>query len=702
MSETRSFDQVQKLAAVSPDAQILVSEPGGVEGVIDLKVLFGKFIATDTATATVADLNGQLGYPDKSIGLVFADPDLLKNGWYRKAGAKDAGAWVQFETLSKATRESMLTLSGNGPPAAAFGLAGQFYRDLLNGTEYGPKTANGWGQPRSLVGPPGAANSTFPTWAALKAAPVSNRSYNFAPDDTDTSGKPAAIYFFRSGDFTGKIDDVSRVALNDVPIATGALVRQGAEGLDFSIGGSSAALISMRDKGRQVPSIVDFEGVVGDGGTDCTAGIQRAINWVGDRGGGSLLVPRAVFLVTRALNLCSNIDLYGNGFGSAIHLVNNDRLDLFRAIGTQAAPLSNIRLRNMRLYGDARFINGTPVDGNGNLLVNGGGLNAVFADDCEVDGLWVSGFSDGGLAFLNGNFNRMTNNRVRYTGQGISFNANEIDVTGNVASANRISDTGTYNGLHLEGSFGDGTGEGKVYDTVLSDNIVVNSYECGKNIENAPNTVLTGGSAVNSGYGGTGIDMGIKVFGSPGSTIGPVGIRGAHGWGLIVGAGSSNCNVTGITTKACLAGDILFTDSAIEGGEPIAASEDHALSSSNSLGGRKIKFSGNANLRPRQTVFKGAIYEEVQRTDGANGQQIIRDAVGNIVWRRGFGINAPDNSMPLQDFRESVGVTLEQTLAGWVKPRMTTAADDNAAAAAGVDVGALYRTSDGLVRVRLA
>ncbi len=254
MAESRTISQVPALAAVSPNARMLVSEPGGLEGTVDLKTLFGKFIATDTATATVADLNAQLGYADKSIGLVFSDPDLLKNGWYRKAGAKGAGMWVQFETLSKATRESMLTLSGNGPPAANLGTAGQFYRDLSKSDEYGPKTANGWGEPRSLIGPPGEAANVFSSIARLKKLdPVRY------PSATLANGTNAPVgYAYVAGDFTGRADDLKIVELDTVSLAVGALVRQQADGITYTAPVADAVPADVSAALAQRISILDF------------------------------------------------------------------------------------------------------------------------------------------------------------------------------------------------------------------------------------------------------------------------------------------------------------------------------------------------------------------------------------------------------------------------------------------------------------
>jgi hypothetical protein len=51
--------------------------------------------------------------------------------------------------------------SGQTTPATSIGAAGDFYIDLATGALYGPKTSSGWGTPISLVGPAGANGSTI-------------------------------------------------------------------------------------------------------------------------------------------------------------------------------------------------------------------------------------------------------------------------------------------------------------------------------------------------------------------------------------------------------------------------------------------------------------------------------------------------------------------------------------------------------------
>lgn len=98
--ETRTLEQLVPLTSLSPDALTAVQEPGGPVGRVSIKQLLGRLVQTDTAKETRADLLAELDHDEPAVGLVFADPDPAKNGWYRKTGASGTGTWTQFEKLS--------------------------------------------------------------------------------------------------------------------------------------------------------------------------------------------------------------------------------------------------------------------------------------------------------------------------------------------------------------------------------------------------------------------------------------------------------------------------------------------------------------------------------------------------------------------------------------------------------------------------
>ena len=333
----------------------------------------------------------------------------------------------------------------------------------------------------------------------------------------------------------------------------------------------------------QYVSVKDF-GAVGDGVADDTAAIQDAIDAMNTANGGAIYIPAGEYLITDYITLYSDVTLFGEGKASKIHLVNSSRSDAFRATGTQPSPVNRITMRDFMLYGDTSFLAGVPS------VVNGGGVNFLYTDDCTFENLWVSGFSDGGIAILNGSYNTIASCRVRFTAQGISFNANDIDVTGNVAVGNTISDTGTYNGLHLEGGFGVSPATGEVRYTTLTGNTVINSYEAGINIELAPYTACAGNSVFNAGFGATSINMGIKVFGGFSSGISGNTVRGCDGYGIVVGANSGECAVSGNATVDNGGGSLLVTDNGT------AATLDVSVSG-NSFAEGDLATSGNVSFK---------------------------------------------------------------------------------------------------------
>lgn len=82
-----------------------------------------------------------------------------------------------------------------------------------------------WTLADGVPGIPGPAGSTFTSLAALKAAPISNKTYILATQSGADAGVADGPFKYRTGDFTGRADVV---ALDAVPISTGALVRTGA------------------------------------------------------------------------------------------------------------------------------------------------------------------------------------------------------------------------------------------------------------------------------------------------------------------------------------------------------------------------------------------------------------------------------------------------------------------------------------------
>lgn len=116
----------------------------------------------------------------------------------------------------------------------------------------------------------GEAANTFASIARMKALdPVRYPSAILAD-----SIAPPITYAFVHGNYTGQANDIDIVALDAVPIAEGALVRQGARGISFRAG-KSAIVETAEDA---LARTVHVESFMYATDADATAGFQRAID----------------------------------------------------------------------------------------------------------------------------------------------------------------------------------------------------------------------------------------------------------------------------------------------------------------------------------------------------------------------------------------------------------------------------------------
>lgn len=263
---TQALDQLARVTAISPEALTAIQEPNGPLQAIELKRLLGRLIQTDAVKVLRADLIADLAHDANTVALVYADPVGDNNGWYRKVGGNGTGNWSQFEILTKFARESVATLSGDGPPAAEIGAIGQFYRDTSSDAqlEYGPKTELGWGAPRSLVGNPGGSNNTYTDLAdvALKIVPAGTNLI-FTNDGRQLVRSPLATPAYVAANPTSSVLDKSNAGFLS-PVTQAAVI-------GFSHLAIAGALASPELLGNTVAirlskelMITDF-GAIGDG-----------------------------------------------------------------------------------------------------------------------------------------------------------------------------------------------------------------------------------------------------------------------------------------------------------------------------------------------------------------------------------------------------------------------------------------------------
>ena len=294
-------------------------------------------------------------------------------------------------------------------------------------------------------------------------------------------------------------------------------------------------------------------GAKGDGTADDTDAIQAAIDR-SDR----VAVPAAAkyYKITRPLVLRSGTQFVGEGEGSHIHSTSTSRSGGIKAAGTRDKRLSGLLVRDIKLTGLATYANGRPS------VSNGAGIDIKLADDSAIFRCRVSGWSDNGIGFTDGQRNSILLNQVDSTAQGVQFFAMDIDCYDNRLIGNVVTNTGTYNGYHVEGHAG--KGPGMMYRTIVVCNSSDGSWGLGGNVENAPQSVVVGNVSRNSGrVGASGptILHGLLLFGSPGSVVSNNVATGNAGYGIVVGARCGNCTVEGNITEGNHLGSCLVTDS---------------------------------------------------------------------------------------------------------------------------------------------
>lgn len=109
------------------------------------------------------------------------------------------------------------------------------------------------------TGDTGPANSTYTTLAGLKAAAVSNASYIFAPPSGSDGGAAAGTFLYQTAGAPYTADGENVIALDAVPLTTGALVRQDGDSLTYKYKPAAASKVrTPADKLDDTISVFDF------------------------------------------------------------------------------------------------------------------------------------------------------------------------------------------------------------------------------------------------------------------------------------------------------------------------------------------------------------------------------------------------------------------------------------------------------------
>lgn len=85
-------------------------------------------------------------------------------------------------------------------------------------------------------------------------------------------------------------------------------------------------------------------GVVGDGKTDDSVALQRAVDDLARRGGGTLVVPSGATVVVRSLRLRGGVAIVGRGGGAGLRKLGNSAKWISCAAGSDSVILAGLRL----------------------------------------------------------------------------------------------------------------------------------------------------------------------------------------------------------------------------------------------------------------------------------------------------------------------------------------------------------------------
>ena len=183
--------------------------------------------------------------------------------------------------------------------------------------------------------------------------------------------------------------------------------------------------------------------------------IQEAIDALSSNGG-VIYIKEGVYTITGFIKInVNNTSLIGTGKATKIQTSGNH-------VMISANTLSGIFLSKLYLYGNGIGLNnvGIHLENCSNSCITN-----CWIENCGESGIWLESSGDENYILNNwvksGNQNGITVESSDYTNisnnfclsnksHGISINANNCIIQGNICKDNDVNDTATYNGIHIE------------------------------------------------------------------------------------------------------------------------------------------------------------------------------------------------------------------------------------------------------------
>jgi hypothetical protein len=180
----------------------------------------------------------------------------------------------------------------------------------------------------------------------------------------------------------------SKIVVTTTAAATGAVV----DGISVTATGSTTSR-SLSDRFADTVNVKDF-GAKGDGVTDDTSAIQAAIDYVGELGGGSVLLPSNDYKVSSEIVLTkSNVALIGEGHDCNLFTKSTKGSRLIWSGGVNTGYMIGIRTPDSSSSKKVGSIQVSNIVFNGSSSI-ARGLNIRTVDNCTFSNLAFEGLTE--------------------------------------------------------------------------------------------------------------------------------------------------------------------------------------------------------------------------------------------------------------------------------------------------------------------